>query len=135
MLTALGEHVLHWVKERASEVKSTGVIAAAAVIIAAAIAALVVGLRPTISAPDMTITVLRVVLERAKLVENSGPLELDVTALPDIGHKINRVKDGWNRPVRVWRTADGYRAQSRGPDGAWDTSDDVTLFDPDRATR
>jgi hypothetical protein len=33
--------------------------------------------------------------------------------------------DGWDRPIRYSRTGTGYQLQSAGPDGEFDTADDI----------
>lgn len=36
-------------------------------------------------------------------------------------------KDAWDRPVRLQRTGAHYELRSSGPDGAFDTSDDIVV--------
>lgn len=90
-------------------------------------------MQPLISREDMTWTVLYVALERAELLQRSHELplgEVNALSLPPIHGKIDRLSDGWDRPVRLWKTLHGMSARSSGPDGIWETSDDMVAESP-----
>ena len=84
--------------------------------------------RSPISRADLTATVLYVVLDRGSVLQETSEIplgEVNTQSLPTIGGKIDRLVDGWGRPVRLWRTPRGMTARSAGPDGIWQTLDDM----------